>query len=125
MSGANSYPVRPGEIRSCPARLFFSTRKRLFCCASSDPPVHPGRYLPNLSVVRLLYHEAVPMDPDEGPMSDFVRGLKCRLCGKAYPKQALNFCEEDFGPLEVDYDYDSIAEAFSREKVSLRPFNMW
>src|SRR5262249_35067155 len=23
-AGANSYPVRPGEIRSCPARLFFS-----------------------------------------------------------------------------------------------------
>ncbi len=33
-------------------------------------------------------------------------GLKCRLCGKTYPKEALNFCTEDFGPLEVTYDYD-------------------
>jgi threonine synthase len=58
-------------------------------------------------------------------MSDFVRGLKCRLCGKAYPKKPLNYCEDDFGPLEVDYDYDAIKEAISREKIELRPFNMW
>ena len=29
-------------------------------------------------------------------MSDFVRGLKCRLCGKAYPQEPLNFCTEDY-----------------------------
>jgi threonine synthase len=58
-------------------------------------------------------------------MSDFVRGLKCRLCGKIYPKQALNFCTDDFGPLEVDYDYDLIREAISREKIGMRDFNMW
>ena len=58
-------------------------------------------------------------------MSDFVRGLKCRLCGKIYPKQALNFCTDDFGPLEVDYDYDNIREAISREKIGMRDFNMW
>ena len=58
-------------------------------------------------------------------MSEFVRGLKCRLCGKTFPKEPLNFCTEDFGPLEVDYDYDAIAEALSRSKISLRPNNMW
>ena len=58
-------------------------------------------------------------------MSDFVRGLKCRLCGKAYPKQPLNYCEDDFGPLEVDYDYDAIREAVNRGKIEMRPFNMW
>jgi threonine synthase len=58
-------------------------------------------------------------------MSDFVRGLKCRLCGKAYPKKPLNYCEDDFGPLEVDYDYDEIREAISRSKIEMRPFNMW
>ncbi len=57
--------------------------------------------------------------------SDFVRGLKCRLCGKAYPKEALNFCPDDFGPLEVDYDYDAIAEVLSRGKIELRAPNMW
>ena len=58
-------------------------------------------------------------------MSEFVRGLKCRLCGKTFPKEPLNFCTEDFGPLEVDYDYDAIAEALSRSKIGLRPNNMW
>src|SRR6202453_2703932 len=55
----------------------------------------------------------------------FVRGLKCRVCGKQFPKQPLNFCTEDFGPLEVDYDYDSIREVIHRSKIELRPFNMW
>jgi threonine synthase len=58
-------------------------------------------------------------------MSDFVRGLKCRLCGKAYPKKPLNYCVDDFGPLEVDYDYDAIREVINRGKIELRPFNMW
>lgn len=57
--------------------------------------------------------------------SDFVKGLKCRLCGKAYPKEALNFCTEDFGPLEVDYDYRAIAKAIDRSKIELRPSTMW
>ncbi len=56
---------------------------------------------------------------------EFVRGLKCRLCGKEYPKEPNNFCPEDFGPLEVDYDYEAIAESLSREKIELRPENMW
>ncbi len=56
---------------------------------------------------------------------DFVRGLKCRLCGKIYPKQPINFCTEDFGPLEVDYDYELVRESLSREKIEMRPENMW
>ena len=45
---------------------------------------------------------------------ELVTGLTCRLCGKRYPKQALNFCTEDFGPLEVTYDYPAIARRLSR-----------
>jgi threonine synthase len=56
---------------------------------------------------------------------ELVRGLKCRLCGKRYPKEPNNFCPDDFGPLEVDYDYDAIAEVVSREKVAVRPETMW
>ncbi len=58
-------------------------------------------------------------------MSQFTRGLKCRLCGKSYGKEPLNFCTEDFGPLEVDYDYDAIGKALSRAKIEARPMNMW
>lgn len=57
--------------------------------------------------------------------SSAVRGLKCRLCGKSYPIQPLNFCTEDFGPLEVDYDYEAIRAVISREKLVSRPKTMW
>lgn len=63
------------------------------------------------------------MSHDHG--SDLVRGLKCRLCGKSYGKEALNFCTDDFGPLEVEYDYESIGRVFNRAKVESRPHNMW
>ncbi len=52
-------------------------------------------------------------------------GLKCRLCGKIYPKEALNFCTEDFGPLEVTYDYEAVARTLSRESIAARPRSMW
>ena len=54
-----------------------------------------------------------------------VGGLKCRLCGKLYPKEALNFCTEDFGPLEVTYNYEAVAERLSRREIESRPRTMW
>jgi threonine synthase len=57
---------------------------------------------------------------------ELVRGLKCRLCGKSYPAtQALNFCTDDFGPLEVEYDYEAVAATFTRAAVAARPRTMW
>jgi threonine synthase len=56
---------------------------------------------------------------------ELVLGLKCRLCGKLYPKEPLNFCTEDFGPLEVVYDYDAVGTSFTREALASRPRNMW
>jgi threonine synthase len=56
---------------------------------------------------------------------DTVRGLKCRLCGKSYPKEALNFCTEDFGPLEVEYDYEEVGRTLTRAAISRRPKSMW
>ncbi len=56
---------------------------------------------------------------------DLVQGLKCRLCGKLYPKEALNFCTEDFGPLEVAYDYEAVAKSFNRKAIEARPRTMW
>jgi threonine synthase len=56
---------------------------------------------------------------------ELVHGLKCRVCGKAYHSEAINFCTEDFGPLEVDYDYAAAARTFTRATVEQRPFTMW
>ncbi|HWP43258.1 MAG TPA: threonine synthase, partial [Blastocatellia bacterium] len=55
----------------------------------------------------------------------FVKGLKCRECGRLYPKQPVAGCEECFAPLEVEYDYKAIGESLSREKVASREKSMW
>ncbi|MGA9926504.1 MAG: threonine synthase [Isosphaeraceae bacterium] len=56
---------------------------------------------------------------------ELVTGLQCRLCGKRYPKEALNFCTEDFGPLEVTYDYEAAARTLTRAALAARPRTMW
>jgi len=55
----------------------------------------------------------------------YVLGLKCRECGRRYPKQAIYVCEYCFGPLEVEYDYTKIAQVLSKEKIGKREKNLW
>ena len=55
----------------------------------------------------------------------FFSNLKCRECGRLYPKQAIHVCEFDFGPLEAAYDYTAIAQSLSRTAIESRPQNMW
>ncbi len=55
----------------------------------------------------------------------FVKGLKCRECGKEYPDSPLYVCDYCFGPLEVDYDYDGIKKQISIDKIKSREPNMW
>lgn len=56
---------------------------------------------------------------------DRIKGLKCRECGRKYPKEPLHVCEFCFGPLEVEYDYEVIKNQLSREKILSRPTNLW
>jgi threonine synthase len=55
----------------------------------------------------------------------FVIGLKCRECGRLYPKDVINVCEYCFGSIEADYDYDAIRRTFTREAVQSRPRTLW
>lgn len=59
------------------------------------------------------------------PNRPFFSHLKCRECGRLYPKEAIHICEFDFGPLEAAYDYDAIRASLSREAIESRPQNMW
>ncbi|MCL0105185.1 threonine synthase [Dehalococcoidia bacterium] len=54
-----------------------------------------------------------------------VKYLQCRECKSEYPIEPLNACELCFGPLEVAYDYDSIAKSVTRESVKSGPSSMW
>ena len=55
----------------------------------------------------------------------YARALKCRECGKTYPKEAIYVCEYCFGSLEVDYDYDAIKKVISRAKIESGPKSLW
>jgi threonine synthase len=56
---------------------------------------------------------------------DFVSGLRCRECGRAYPAEALHVCDFCFGPLEVTYDYEAVAAAMSRDRIAAGPRTIW
>jgi len=55
----------------------------------------------------------------------YVKGLKCRECGREYPKEPLYVCEYCFGPLEVVYDYERIKKKLTKEVIESRPKNLW
>ncbi|MGR3319030.1 MAG: threonine synthase [Candidatus Anammoxibacter sp.] len=55
----------------------------------------------------------------------YVKGLKCRECGRDYPKEPIHVCSFCFGPLEVSYDYDAIKSCLTREIIKSREPNMW
>ncbi len=55
----------------------------------------------------------------------FMKGLKCRECGREYEAAPIHVCEFCFGPLEVVYDYDAIKAAVSREKITSGPSSIW
>ena len=54
-----------------------------------------------------------------------VKCLRCRGCAREYPLEPLNVCDFCFGPLEVSYDYGSIASTVSRKTIQEGPLTMW
>ena len=55
----------------------------------------------------------------------YVLGLKCRECGRLYPKEVVNVCEFCFGSIEADYDYDAIRRVLTRASFAARPRSLW
>lgn len=55
----------------------------------------------------------------------YARSLRCRKCGREYPLEAVNLCDFCFSPLEVNYDYKSMAKAVSVEKITGGPTSIW
>ncbi|UCG79271.1 MAG: threonine synthase [Nitrospirota bacterium] len=55
----------------------------------------------------------------------FVKGLKCRECGREYDADPVYVCEFCFGPLEVAYDYKGIKKVLTRKKIESRELSLW
>ena len=54
-----------------------------------------------------------------------VAALRCKECSREYPIGAFNVCDFCFGPLEVVYDMDAIADIASRESIMSGPNSLW
>ena len=50
---------------------------------------------------------------------------KCKECSREYPLSPMNVCDFCFGPVEVQYDYDAIEKAVTRESIQAGPHSMW
>jgi threonine synthase len=55
----------------------------------------------------------------------YVKALRCRECGREYDIAPIFTCEWCFGPLEVSYDYETIAKVISKEKIAAGPLSLW
>lgn len=55
----------------------------------------------------------------------YIKGLKCRECGRAYPAEPVYVCEWCFGSLEVDYNYEEIGKVLTKETIQSREKNHW
>ena len=58
-------------------------------------------------------------------MTTYIKGLKCRECGREYPEAPIYVCEYCFGPLEVNYDYERIKKKLTKELIRSRAKNLW
>lgn len=55
----------------------------------------------------------------------YIKGLRCRECGREYPKDPIYVCDYCFGLLEVIYDYEGIKEVLKKERITGRGKNIW
>ena len=55
----------------------------------------------------------------------YMIGLRCRECGRTYPKEIVFVCEYCFGSIEVDYDYEAVKRSLTKASLAARPKNLW
>ncbi len=58
-------------------------------------------------------------------MTTYLIGLRCRECGARCPAEARSACNECFGPLEPEYDYDAIRARTPLESITTGPLTLW
>ena len=54
-----------------------------------------------------------------------LTGLKCKGCGKDWPKEPVAACPECWSALEPVYDLDAVRRTFTREAIAARPPDLW
>jgi len=54
-----------------------------------------------------------------------ITGLKCKECGRSWPKEPIAACAECWGPLEAVYDLEAVRRTFTRETIATRARDLW
>jgi threonine synthase len=54
-----------------------------------------------------------------------VTSLKCKECGKEWPKTPVAACAECWGALEPVYDLDAVKRTFTKSSLATRPRDLW
>lgn len=55
----------------------------------------------------------------------FVDSLQCKECGTKYPVEPRTVCDNDFGPVEVAYDYEALRGRVTRASIEAGPRSLW
>src|SRR5437667_11782508 len=55
----------------------------------------------------------------------YVTSLRCKECGREWPKEPTAACGECWGPLEAVYDMAAVRRALTREAIAARPRDLW
>ena len=55
----------------------------------------------------------------------FVKALKCKECGADYAIEPRTVCDNDFGPVEVAFDYTAMKGKVTRASIEAGPRSLW
>jgi threonine synthase len=55
----------------------------------------------------------------------FVKALQCKECGTEYGIEPRTVCDNDFGPLEIAFDYEAMKGKVTRESIEAGPNSLW
>lgn len=55
----------------------------------------------------------------------YVKSLRCKECHAEYGLKPLTVCDNDFGPLEVAYDYEAMKGKVTRASIEAGPRSLW
>ena len=69
--------------------------------------------------------EILSTPPPAPTSSRRIVGLRCRGCRRQEPIGLSYVCQACFGPLEVEYDYEVVAQTLTREAVASRRPGIW
>lgn len=55
----------------------------------------------------------------------FVHSLCCKECAAEYPIEPRTVCDNDFGPVEVSFDYQAMRGKVTRQSIEAGPRSLW